>query len=142
MTKNDDVRGMKIRWSDLERGHRIVGGWTVVNLTSTHITVSDDDGEMSTFVRKDPWDEVEIETVPVTQIVESFGGHAIREDIDGGETRFFAWPDDPGFITAAQSHLAREHDTDAGTRTYEELKMLHEALHESGDNDHDHIPRP
>ena len=132
---------MKIRWSDLERGHRIVGGWTVVNLTSTHITVSDDEGEMSTFARKDPWEEVEIETVPVTQIVESFGGHVIREDVEGQPPRYFEWPDDEAFITAAQSHLAREHGTDAGARTYAECMELHAQLHALGDCGHGHIER-
>lgn len=127
-----------VRWSDLERGHRIVGGWTVVNLTSTHITVSDDEGEMSTFTRKDPWEEVEIETVPVTQIVESFGGHVIREDIDGEPTRYFDWPDDPRFITAAQSHLTREHGTDPGDMTYEQLRELHEQLHRDDPAHHVH----
>ena len=131
-----------IRWSDLEVGMEIVGGWTVVNLTATHITVSDDEGEMSTFHRKDPWEEVEIVTLPAAVVVEAFGGHVIREDVEGQPPRYFEWPDDEAFITAAQSHLAREHNTDAGTRTYAECMELHAQLHRAGgDCGHEHIER-
>lgn len=130
---------MKIRWSDLERGHQIVGGWTVVDLTATHITVSDNEGEMSTFRRKDPWEEVEIEAMSTVKIVEAFGGHVIREDVEGQPTTFFDWPDDPDFISAAQSHLIREHGTDPGSRSYEELRQLHEELHRMDPENYHHV---
>lgn len=131
-----------ITWGDLEVGHQIKGGWRVADLTATHITVADEeDGTLSTFKRKEPWEPVEIIPLTTRQVVEAFGGVIIREDYDSGEVRFFMWPDDPRFINAAQSHLSREHEIDPGDRTYEELRTLHAELHETTATTHAHIER-
>lgn len=132
---------MKIRWSDLEAGHRIVGGWTVVKLTSTHITVSDDEGQMSTFTRKDPWEPVEIIPLEINQIEQLVGGQVISEEVDG-VTSYFAWPEDPDFRSAAASHLQMVHGIAVGSDTYAELLALHNELHRRGAAvDHTHIER-
>ena len=131
-----------ITWGELERGHRIAGGWVVADLTPTHITVaSDEDGELSTFKRKDPWESVEVVPLHVDEVVKAFDGHVIREDRDDGTVTFFAWPDDPAFITAAQSHLAREHEIDPDSRDYDELRALHHRLHEESRWGHEHVAR-
>lgn len=132
-----------ITWGELEKGHRITGGWVVADLTPTHITVaSDEDGELSTFKRKDPWEPVEVEPLRVQHVAELFGGHVIREDWDDGRVTFYAWPDDPAFINAAQSHLAREHEVDPEDRDYEELRWLHQQLHETcSSTGHEHVAR-
>ena len=134
---------MHITWADLERGHRIVGGWKVADLTATHITVADEeDGTLTTFRRKDPWEKVEIIPLPVRSIVEAFNGHLIQEEVEGQPVSFFAWPDDKAFINAAQSHLIREHEVEVDGKTYDELRALHHELHErNGSATHQHIDR-
>lgn len=131
-----------ITWGELERGHRIVGGWVVADITPTHVTVaSDEDGELSTFRRKDPWVNVEIETPSASEVAKAFGGHLIQEEVEGKPVTYFAWPDDRDFITAAQSHLSRQHHVDPEARDYEELRRLHQELHDAGGADHEHVDR-
>lgn len=154
---------MKITWGDLEVGHRIAdsngdAAWTVVDLTSSHITVavgvvdiyswgSDaplrSDVETSTFTRKDPWEPVEIIPLEINEIEQLVGGQVISEEVDG-VTSYFAWPEDPDFRSAAASHLQMVHGIAVGSETYAELLALHNELHRLGmppASDHTHIER-
>lgn len=135
---------MKTTWGDLEVGMSIAtptgtAGWKVADLTPTHITVADEeDGSLSTFARKDPWVEIDVVLPTAEHVAAFFGGHLIEEEVDG-VVSYHAWPDDPDFIVAAQSHLARQHHVEPGERTYDELRQLHVELHEAGDADHVHL---
>lgn len=131
---------MKATWGELEEGMRIKGGYEVVDLTADAITVDGPKG-LQTFTRKDPWVEVEIEAMTVGEVLDGFGAktHPIVMETPN-ETTYFEWPDDLGFINAAQSHLIRVHDTDPGERSYEALMALHDELHRAG-ADHKHISR-
>lgn len=131
---------MKTTWGELEEGMKIKGGYEVVDLTADSITVDGPKG-LQTFTRKDPWEEVEIEAMAIGQVLDAFGAktHPIVMDV-GDERTFFEWPADPDFISAAQSHLVREHGTDPDSRDYEALVRLHDEMHAAG-ADHTHISR-
>lgn len=131
---------MKTTWGELEEGMRIKGGYEIVDLTADSITVDGPKG-LQTFTRKDPWVEVEIEAMTIGEVLDGFGTRIhpiVMETPD--ETFYFEWPDDPGFKSAAQSHLIRVHNTDPGERDYEALRALHDELHRAG-ADHKHISR-